>query len=289
MIYLLTFDVEDWFHVLDHEATRNEEQWNRYPSRLKPGVEKILSLLDKHSVKATFFCLGWIARKYPEVIREIVRHGHSIGCHSDMHQLVYEQTETEFKNDLDRAIKSIEDIIGEKVRCYRAPGFSITDGTPWAFETLLHAGIEIDSSVFPARRAHGGYTSFPSGTPALITMKGMILKEFPVNIRSVFTRPLVFSGGGYFRLFPYPLIKKFSLETSYIMTYFHPRDFDPDQPVIPGLTMKRRFKSYYGIKGSLKKLDRWLSDFSFSDIDSANLLLNWDRVPQIEIGRSIKI
>lgn len=281
---ILTFDLEEWFHLLDHSATKNEDQWSGYPARLKSNLDRILTLLDDRSLKATFFCLGWVARKFPNELRKIVELGHSIGCHSDMHQLVFEQSEPEFRADLDHAIKSIEDIIGEKVKYYRAPGFSITEQTPWAFEILLKNGIEVDSSVFPAARAHGGYPSFPGNTPCIINRNGMTLKEFPINVRSILGRPVVFSGGGYFRLFPYPLIKRFTGETTYIMTYFHPRDFDPGQPAISGLTMKRRFKSYYGIKGCHQKLDRWLKEFSFTDIASADKLIDWDRVPMIEIN-----
>ena len=162
---ILTFDLEDWYHLLDHSSTKGEDQWNRFPSRFLPNVDRILNLLDKHSIKATFFCLGWIARKYPAILKNIASLGHEIGCHSDMHQLVFEQSRSEFGKDLDVALKSLEDTIGKKVTSFRAPGFSITENTPWAFECLINAGIEIDSSIFPADRAHGGFPSFPGNGP----------------------------------------------------------------------------------------------------------------------------
>lgn len=281
---ILTFDLEDWFHLLDHSSTKSEKQWNRFPSRFPPNIDKILYLLDNHSIKATFFCLGWITRKYPEIIREIFENGHTIGCHSDMHQLVFEQSPKEFGKDLDKAMKSLEDTIGQKVKYFRAPGFSINENTAWAFEYLINAGIEIDSSVFPATRAHGGFPEFPGDSPSIISFKGMKIKEFPINIKPILKRPMVFSGGGYFRLFPYPLIYKFTKESNYIMTYFHPRDFDPDQPMIPGLNFKRKFKSYYGLGSSCYKLERWITDFIFTDISTADHMIDWTEVPEIVIA-----
>ena len=146
----------------------------------------------------------------------------------------------------------LEDITGKKVTSYRAPGFSITESCKWAFEILLDAGIENDSSVFPAERIHGGFPSFPGNNPSLIRVNNRTLREFPINIKHFFGKNLVFSGGGYFRLFPYALIKSWTNESGYIMSYLHPRDFDTGQPVLQDLPAGRKFRSYVGLKKAEK-------------------------------------
>ncbi|MBN4062523.1 polysaccharide deacetylase family protein, partial [Bacteroidales bacterium AH-315-I05] len=150
---VLTFDIEEWFHILDEPSTKTEKQWENYESRIHLNVDRILELLETKKQKATFFCLGWIAKKYPEVIRKIDDMGYEIATHSNLHQLVYEQTREEFKTDLENSIKLIEDITGKKIRVYRAPGFSIKEENKWAFEVLIENGIEVDCSIFPAERS----------------------------------------------------------------------------------------------------------------------------------------
>ncbi|MBD3315326.1 MAG: DUF3473 domain-containing protein [Chitinivibrionales bacterium] len=274
---ILTFDIEDWFHILDNDATRTEKEWSGFSSRIRANTGRILDLLAQRGQKATFFCLGWIARNYPEIVRKIDEHGHEIGSHSSMHQLVYEQSSKRFSTDLRDSIDLLEDTIGKKVVSYRAPGFSITERTPWAFEALVDAGIEKDSSVFPAPRGHGGFPAFGVAEPAIIECNGLRLKEFPINIATVSGKSLIFSGGGYFRLLPYPVIRRMTAASAYVMTYFHPRDFDPAQPVLPGLPLTRRFKSYVGLKRAWKKLGWLLNDFSFIDLRTADARTDWDK------------
>ena len=278
---ILTFDVEDWFHVLDNESTKNEKQWLQLESRIEQNMEKILGLLEKHDQKATFFIIGWVARKYPEILKKIDSFGHEIASHSDMHQLAYEFDKEEFKQDLERSVKSIEDVVGKKVRAYRAPGFSLKDQNKWVFEELVINGIEIDCSVFPAKRAHGGFEEFGYAEPAYIEMNGSQIKEFPINIYPIFGKNIIFSGGGYFRLIPYPLMKHFMKKSDYVMTYFHPRDFDHTQPMIEGLSALRKFKSYVGLKGSYNKLEKLISDFEFVDLDTANKQIDWSSAKKI--------
>ena len=141
----------------------------------------------------------------------------------------------------------------------------------------------MDSSVFPAGRAHGGFPSFTNQTPSILEYNGIKLKEFPINTHSIFGRNIIFSGGGYFRLIPYHLIKKWSKKSKYIMTYFHPRDFDHNQPVVPGLSPLRLFKSYVGLKNSKFKLEKWLSDFEFISLEKADNMINWDKAPIIKL------
>lgn len=279
---ILTFDVEEWFHIMDNKSTKTEKNWTVYQDRLIANVERILNFLQRTELKATFFCLGWVARKYPNVLKRIDALGYEIGSHSHMHQLVYEQGKDGFKNDLEKSIKFIEDITGKKLRTYRAPGFSIKEENLWAFEVMLESGIEIDSSVFPSKRAHGGFESFGVAEPALIDINGRMLKEFPINMWRIIERNFAFSGGGYFRLLPYFFIKRLMKKSNYVMTYFHPRDFDPEQPIISDLNIIRKFKSYYGLKSAFEKLNKMAREFKWIDLREADALVEWDNVRVIK-------
>jgi peptidoglycan-N-acetylglucosamine deacetylase len=280
---ILTFDLEDWFHILDYEGTSSDVQWRRYKTRIFENIEILLAFLEEKKQKATFFALGWIVENYPDVIKLIEKMGHEIGTHSHMHQLVYKQTKKEFAWDLELSIKRIEDILGKKIRCYRAPGFSITPDTPWAFEALLKMGIEVDSSLFISRRAHGGYHKLSEDRPFFIKTNGMLIKEFPVVPYKKGMLRIMFSGGGYFRLMPYILIKTLTKRCNYLMTYFHYRDFDCGQPVIEGLSLYRRFKCYVGIRNAMGKLNRLLEDFKLIDIQDADRIYDWSKAAIIEV------
>jgi polysaccharide deacetylase family protein (PEP-CTERM system associated) len=280
---ILTFDIEDWFHILDNPKTKGIAEWKKFSSRLEPNLDLILNLIEKNKTRATFFCVGWIANEYPDQIRRISDAGYEIGSHTHLHQLVYEQSPQQFDEDIKRSIQTLEDITGKKVTSFRAPGFSITSNTLWAFEILLKYGIEIDCSIFPSSRAHGGFNSFGSNEPVWIEHKGMKLKEFPINTISIFGKQFIFSGGGYFRLLPYQIIESMTKKSDYVMTYFHPRDFDVDQPMVPGIDFIRKFKSYYGLKNTEQKLNNWLSKFDFIDLAKADQIINWNDRKLIKI------
>lgn len=280
---ILTFDIEEWFHLLDNESTKTIDEWKNYEVRIHDNMERIFAILERTNSKATFFCLGWIAETYPEVIKEIVSRGYEIGTHTNMHQLIYEQTQKEFAKDLEHSVKTLEDLTGQKVKYFRAPGFSITENEKWAFEILVKQGIEVDSSIFPAARAHGGFPSYKEPVPSLLKYNGIQLKELPINYITFVGNPVIFSGGGYFRLFPYPLLKKWTKQSGYVMSYLHPRDFDAGQPVIKELSIPRKFKSYVGLKGATTKLEKWLTDFEFMDVGTAIKTINWDEVPEVQL------
>lgn len=280
---ILTFDIEEWFHILDNDSTRSEKEWSNFDSRLDANMDRIFGLLDKHDQKATFFCLGWVAREYPRVIRKIHDSGYEIATHSDRHQLAYEQSYEEFKKDLEDSIKSIEDITGNKVTSYRAPGFSLKNDNCWVFDILIENGIEVDCSIFPAKRSHGGFDQFGHAEPAIVSRNGQEIKEFPINLFELFGRNLVFSGGGYFRLLPYWFIKKMMRKSEYVMSYFHPRDFDAGQPVLEDLSMIRKFKSYYGLKGAIGKLEKLIIDFEFIDLKEADNRIDWHTTKRITV------
>lgn len=278
---ILTFDIEEWFHILDNDSTKTEAEWSGYEKRLDQNMERIFELLERKRQSATFFCLGWVAREFPHIIRRIHEQGYEIATHSDRHQLAYEQSREEFAEDLRRSIGSIEEITGEKVRAYRAPGFSLKEENKWVFEVLAENGIEIDCSVFPAARSHGGFASFGHAEPAIVDINGIRLKEFPINLYEFAGRNMIFSGGGYFRLLPYWMIKYMMKRSDYVMTYFHPRDFDAEQPMIEELSAVRKFKSYYGLGSTFGKLEKLISDFEFIDLNEAASRVEWDQAKRI--------
>jgi peptidoglycan-N-acetylglucosamine deacetylase len=280
---ILSFDIEEWFHILDNPETQSPKNWQRLDTRIHENMERIHTLLDKHSQRATFFCLGWVAEKYPEIIKDIHARGHEIATHSHLHQLAYTQTQTEFEEDLKKSIYTLEDTIGAKIKAYRAPGFSFMKENKWVFESLHKYGIEIDASIFPAKRAHGGFESFGSAQPCILSCDGVELKEFPINLLDLKISKFIFSGGGYFRLLPMAVLDFLFSGDKYIMTYFHPRDFDPKQPMVPGLNIVRKFKSYYGIAGALNKLEKLIKKYDFIDISTANEQIDWKNVPKIKI------
>jgi len=280
---ILTFDIEEWFHILDNKKTRTITDWNNFDSRIRIGMDLIYDVLEKTEKSATFFVVGWMAEKYPEIIREISDRGFEVGSHTHLHQLAYDQDRKTFYNDVEKSIKTLEDCSGKKVTSFRAPGFSITKNNKWAFEILHELGITKDSSVFPASRAHGGLPSYKVAIPSIIDYNGIKLKEFPINTHTILGKPFIFSGGGYFRLLPYKTIENWTIQSNYVMTYFHPRDFDGEQPIVPGLSLPRRFKSYVGIKNCKPKLEQWLNDFDFIDLNQADQLIDWDQVPVIKL------
>lgn len=284
---ILTFDIEDWFHVLDNSETATPDDWSRFPSRIESGVDRILRLLDDTGQPATFFCLGWIGHKYPHVIKSIAREGHHIATHSHEHQLAYQQSYAMFEEDLRRSIETLEDISGNKIDTYRAPGFSITDHNLWVFEILGKFGIKTDCSIFPARRAHGGLPLYSCAEPSRIKYGEYRFRSFPINTVKVFGKDIVYSGGGYFRMLPEWFINRQMLRDKYVMTYFHPRDFDPDQPIIPGLGLARRFKSYVGLSTSYQKLKSLLRTHSFMDVDTASKTIAWESVKSVELGHKL--
>ena len=293
---ILTFDVEEWFHLLDFDATRTEADWGKYEVRIHENVERVFRILEETNTKATFFIIGWIAKTYPELVRRIAER-YQIGSHTMTHQLVWQQSRTAFKEDVSSSIKLLEDITGKTVECFRAPGFSIRESEAWAFETLVELGIKYDSSVFPAPASHGGMPSYGAAVPSKVEVDGIQIKEFPIPYHSFAGRHIVFNGGGYFRLMPYGIIKKWTKEVAgipgqardeginegYCLSYIHPRDLDAGQPMLAGLPLTRKFKSYVGLKGAENKLRKYLTDFLFTDIATASGLVDWDKVEVVRL------
>lgn len=266
--HIMTIDVEDWFHILGLDTTPETDAWAHLPAILPEGMDVILDLFRKHDAKATFFWLGWAAEKYPDYVQRCVDAGHEIGVHSYAHRMVHTMTPEAFRADLRRAIRVITEAGGVVPTAYRAPGFSITEQEPWAYEILLEEGIEIDSSVFPMAHGHGGQAS-SSLAPYGIACADQTLQEIPISLTTVLGRRLCMCGGGYFRLFPYPMIRysfqQFERENRPGIVYMHPREFVPDHPRLP-MSAVRRFKSYVNLDTVLPKMDRLMQEFSFTSI-----------------------
>jgi polysaccharide deacetylase family protein (PEP-CTERM system associated) len=263
---ILSFDIEEWFHILDHEETSDPNGWRKFSSRVEPVIEALLDLLARHQVRATFFFLGWVAERAPNLVRAVSAAGHDIGSHSYGHQLVYNQSRKDFEEDLRKSLDILGNITGQSINKYRAPGFSIVPGCEWVFPVLLENGIEVDASMFPATRAHGGYNrNIPSHPFRLVTEQGALI-EMPMNTARIMGREIVFSGGGYFRVMPLWAIRHLMSNSAYVMTYLHPRDFDGDQPIVPGLSAVRRFKSYVGIRRSFAKLAKLLVEYQWNSL-----------------------
>jgi polysaccharide deacetylase family protein (PEP-CTERM system associated) len=280
---ILTFDIEEWFHLLDHPGTQTEDDWAKFPIRIHENMDRIMEMLAENKQSATFFCLGWVARKYPEIIRQISDAGYEIATHSDLHQLAYQQNRNQFSEDLSRSIQSLESLTGKKIRAYRAPGFSLKEENKWVFDELLSNGIEMDCSIFPAKRAHGGFENFGQQEPCWVEMNGVRLKEFPINVSSLANFPLIFSGGGYFRLFPTFMLDQLWKNQSYVMTYFHPRDFDAGQPMIEDLSFLRKFKSYYGLSSAMGKLEFLIKKYPFIDLATAEQEIDWEKARVVSL------
>lgn len=280
---IITFDTEEWFHLLDNDSTRTEAEWVHFEKRIEGNVGMLMDVLDSTNTKATFFIIGWVAKTYPDLVRRISER-FQIGSHTMNHQLVWQQSREEFKNDVEESIKRLEDITGKKVTCFRAPGFSIRESEGWAFEILHDLGIEIDCSVFPAHHAHGGMPSYGTPCPSIIEYNGVKMKEFPVVYKKLGGHHIIFSGGGYFRLVPYSILKRWTKECpDYLLSYIHPRDLDKNQPMIKELNYFRRFKSYYGLQGAERKLRNWLTDFDFVDLQTADSMVDWDNAPIVRL------
>jgi polysaccharide deacetylase family protein (PEP-CTERM system associated) len=280
---ILTFDIEDWYHFLEHRSTRDETQWKDFEPRVRQNTANILEFLSSHQQKATFFIIGWIAKKNPGLVKDIADAGHEIGLHSYGHQLIWQQTPDEFRQDLLRNIGVLEDQLGYKVDKYRAPGFSVKRNNLWAFEVMAEVGIKADASVFPAIRAHGGMPSFPNNFPCTIEHNGITIKEFPMNYNLMAGIRTVLTGGGYFRFWPYSVIRHYTNKSPYVMSYFHPRDFDMKQPLLRDLNPYRRFRAYYGLNESQQKLERWISEFTFTDLRSADASMDWKTTPIVHL------
>ena len=277
---ILTFDIEEWSIEKGYHGGRKEKY-----AEFDQLLDHILEQLSLHGIEATFFCLGQIAVDFPHVIKKIEAGGHEIGSHSHAHNWVNKMTPEEFREDTRQAVYALEDLIGKKVKSFRAPAFSIGESNKWAFEILYAFGIENDASIFPGVRDFGGFPDFTEQKPCVIEHNGIRINEFPIPLYSlpVLNKQIAYSGGGYFRLLPLRFVKKQMESSSYNMCYFHIEDILSGKSALmskadyeeyfkePG-TLKniyiRYFKSNIGRGNAIKHLDALLRLFPFCSIES---------------------
>ena len=271
----LTIDVEDYFQVSAFAPHIARGDWDRRECRVEANVQRILEMLEGHATKATFFTLGWVAQRYPQMVRSIVAQGHELASHGYGHQRASDLTQDAFSADIRLAKSILEDLCDVEVIGYRAPSFSIGTANLWAFDSLAAAGYRYSSSVYPIRHDHYGMPD----SPRFAHRVGGGLLEIPVTTLRILNRNLPSSGGGYFRLFPYALSRWMLRQVNEsdhesAIFYFHPWEIDVDQPRIAGISAKTRFRHYVNIGKMQSRLERLLNDFS------------WGRMDQIFLGRT---
>lgn len=266
----LTVDVEDYFQVSAFEGHIRREDWDRLPCRVERNCERILDLFGQADVAATFFVLGWVAERYPQLVRRLVEAGHEVASHGYAHVRVTQQAPDEFFQDVTRTKKLLEDISGTAVNGYRAASYSIGEGNLWALDELDRAGYVYSSSIYPIR--HDLY-GMPDGPRFAFHPRGEnAILEIPVTTVMVGQRRFPCGGGGYFRLFPYRL-SRWALrrvnerDEQPGIFYFHPWEIDPDQPRQTGISLKTRFRHYLNLNRMEARLTRVLQDFSWDRMD----------------------
>jgi polysaccharide deacetylase family protein (PEP-CTERM system associated) len=264
----LTIDVEDYFQVSAFAPYIARDDWERRECRVERNVVRILDMLATRETKATFFVLGWIAERYPALVRSIAAAGHEIASHGYGHQRASDLSQAHFEADIRRAKAILEDIADVEVRGYRAPSFSIGAGNLWAFDCLARAGYRYSSSVYPIRHDHYGMPDSPRFAHPV--SDGLI--EIPVTTLRMFSRNFPSSGGGYFRLLPYALSRWMlrqvnSGEGQPAIFYFHPWEIDAGQPRIAGVDARTRFRHYVNIDRMAARLQQLLCDFRWGRMD----------------------
>jgi polysaccharide deacetylase family protein (PEP-CTERM system associated) len=263
----LTIDVEDYFQVSAFEDIIRPADWDGMEQRVARNTENVLAALEQYKAKATFFIVGWVAEKFPDLVRSIHARGHSIGCHSYWHRKVYDLSPEEFRADAARAKSLLEHIIGEPVLGYRAPSYSITQKSLWALDILKELGFVYDSSIFPIHHDTYGIPDAPRF--AYRHANGLI--EYPISTVRLLGSNLPVAGGGYFRLFPYWLTRLFlralnRFERRPFVFYLHPWEIDPEQPRMRQARWRSRFRHYNNLNRTEARFGRLLSDFSFTSL-----------------------
>lgn len=264
----MTVDVEDYFHVAAFDQQIKAQDWDQLQPRVDRNTRLLLDLFDKHQAKSTFFFLGWVAERYPDLVKEVQRRGHEVASHGYSHTKVHQQTPAEFKADASKAKDLLEQLTGQAVVGYRAPSFSINKQSEWAFDILKELGHRYSSSTYPVKHDLYGVPDWPA-QPYLRT-EGLL--EIPMPTLVMHGRQLPIAGGGYFRLMPYKLssylISRFLRQDHMpYMFYFHPWEIDPAQPRVANASLKSRFRHYVNLSRMEDKLSRLLTEFNWSSLD----------------------
>jgi len=268
IINALTIDVEDYFQVSAFSPYISRSNWENIECRVEKNIEVILEMLMRHGIKATFFILGWIAERYPSMVRKISSQGHEIASHGYGHERVTNLSKEDFLKDIKNSKRILEDISGTEVIGYRAPSFSIVEKNFWAFGLLADAGYRYSSSIYPIAHDHYGIPNF-SRFPCKIQENFL---EVPISTLRILNKNLPSSGGGYFRLFPYFfskwILNKFNeIEGKPVIFYFHPWELDFDQPRVFDVDLKTRFRHYVNISKMENRLDLLCNDFRWGRMD----------------------
>jgi len=276
---VLSVDVEDYFHVAALARTIKVEDWPQISPRVVENTRRLLDLFDRHGVKATHFVLGWVAERFPDLVREIDSRGHEIASHGYSHQLVYDQTPELFFDETARSKEILENILGKEVVGYRAASYSITNKSLWALDILHDLGFKYDSSIFPIRHDRYGIPDAEPLPHKLKTPKGNDIVEFPLTTSNIFGIKVPAAGGGYFRLYPYAfskyLLSKVQRNNKPIVFYLHPWEIDHEQPKVKASALST-FRHYNNLHKCEQRLENLLEDFSFATMSevlkSQNLL-----------------
>lgn len=260
---IFSVDVEDWFNISAVGTEPPVTEWDSLPSCVEKNFRDMLTIFREKNVKVTCFFLGYFAKRFPELVREAVAQGHEIASHSYYHRLAYDLTPEQFLTDIRDAKHTLEDLAGVEVRGFRAPAFSVTPRNLWFFDKLIEAGYTYDSSVFPAPHQIGGLPGSPL-FPHRIVREGGELMEFPITAVDLLGKPMCFFGGGYLRLFPYPVIKTMAQHALRsdrpVIYYVHPREIDPHHPRLE-MSRKRTFTTYVNLSTTRRKIEKILRDF----------------------------
>lgn len=268
MINAMTVDVEDWFQVQAFAGTISRDDWDSLPRRVEASTDRFLAMFDAAGVHATFFTLGWVADRYPALVRRIVAGGHELASHGYAHRLVHEQAPEDFRADVQRARLLLEDVGGVTVRGYRAPTFSIDGRNPWAWGVLAETGHAYSSSVFPIRHDLYGMPDAPRGPHRV---DGGRLLEIPMTTVTLGGRNLPCAGGGYFRLFPYALfragLRRVNAGGMPGLFYTHPWEIDPEQPRVAAAPALSRFRHTINLARNAARIGRLLDDFAWDRMD----------------------
>ncbi|HET8903825.1 MAG TPA: XrtA system polysaccharide deacetylase [Saccharospirillum sp.] len=273
-IHALSIDVEDYFQVAALARVVKPADWDAMPSRVEANTDALLALFERKGVKATFFVLGWVAERHPELIRRLADHGHEIASHGYSHQLIYTQTPAIFTEETRRSKDILENIIQKPVTGYRAASYSITHRSLWALDVLSDLGFTWDSSIFPIRHDNYGIPGSPREPYLLKTGNGGVLREFPLTTARMFGQNIPAAGGGYFRQFPYPVFRHLFRQASGgdrvpQMFYLHPWEIDPDQPRFTAASWFSRFRHYTNLSKCYGRLEQLLDDFQFDTVSNS--------------------
>jgi len=270
---VVSVDVEDYFHAEAFSDVVDRARWDSYASRVEPNTRRLLELLAALNVHATFFVLGWVAERFPALVREIAAGGHELGCHSYWHRLIYKLDPAEFREDTRRAKNVIEQIAGQPVTGYRAPTYSVIDRSVWALDILTELGFTYDSSIFPIHHDRYGMPGAPRAPFRFQTPSGP-MTEFPITTFRLAGHNLPVGGGGYLRLLPRLYtrlgLKRVQKEGLPIVIYIHPWEVDPEQPRLPG-RLSSRLRHYTNLSQTLARFQSVLQAGNYTSFRESGL------------------